>query len=58
MTVYLVTLAITKNGTTIGTTEDAFEASSAAQAEADAIAAWKALEPHHGFRPLLVVERR
>ncbi len=58
MTAYSVTLAITKNGATIGTTDDVFEASSAAQAEADAIAAWKAVEPQHGFRPLLTVAQR
>ena len=50
-------LAITKNGTTSGTTEDVFEASSAAQAEADAIR-MEGRRAAPRFRPLVTDARR
>jgi len=46
------------NGATIGSTDDVFEALAAAEAEALAVSAWKAVEPGYGFRPLLTIERR
>jgi hypothetical protein len=58
VTVFTVVLDITRNGVSIGSTEDVFEAESADDAAAQAVAAWQALRPGVTFHPLLILARR
>jgi hypothetical protein len=55
---YTVVLDITRNGTSIGSTEDVFEAESADDATARIVAAWKALRPDMTPYALLVLEQQ
>jgi hypothetical protein len=54
---FTVMLAKTLHGCTVGSTKDVFDADTAADAQALAVTAWKAVEPRYGFQPLLVIER-
>jgi hypothetical protein len=58
VTVFTVILAVVVEGSTAGTTEDEFEASSAEEAEALAIAAWRGVRPDRDYQPLFTVARR
>jgi len=55
MTSYRVILDVVFGGASVGSTDDTFIATSAAEAEAKAIAAWKQVRPSCSFRPLLTV---
>jgi hypothetical protein len=56
--VYVVILHATLHGSSVMATEDVVEAYSPEQAEEQAIAAWRALEPRFNFSPLLVLQRQ
>ena len=58
MTVFTVMLAVVFEGATVGSTEDEFEADTAQEAEALAVAAWRAVRPDRDYRPLLTLARR
>jgi hypothetical protein len=45
-------------GASVGSTEDVFDAATAEQAEALAIAAWTKADPRCTYRPLLTLDRR
>jgi hypothetical protein len=51
-----VILAVVLHGATVGSTDDVIEAEDAADAEAKAIAAWRAAGPGCSFRPLLTMQ--
>ena len=53
---FVVVLALVWKGATVGSTEDVIEARDAADAEAKAIAAWRAARPGCSFRPLLTTQ--
>ena len=50
---YRVTLDIVLHGSSIGSTDDVVQATSAREAESKAIAGWKAMEPALTFQPLV-----
>jgi hypothetical protein len=56
MPLFVVRLAVVLHGATVGSTEDVIEARDAADAEAKAIKAWRALRPGCSFRPLLTTQ--
>jgi hypothetical protein len=56
MATYRVILAATLHGASIGSTNDVIEATSAVQAEALAIEAWREREPKLTFHPLFTCE--
>jgi hypothetical protein len=58
VTTYLVMLAVVVEGSTAGTTSDEFEATTAEDAEALAIAAWRDVRPDRDYQPLLTLARR
>ena len=58
MTAYTVILAKLYAGASVGSTEDVFDAASAEQAEALAVAAWEQADPRYNYRPLLTLDRR
>jgi hypothetical protein len=57
VTSYVVTLQVILHGCSVGSTEDVIEATSAAEAEEQAIAAWSEAEPRYEYRPLLTMQK-
>ena len=53
---FLVVLEVVWRGAVVGSTEDVVEGEDAADAEAKAIAAWRAVRPGCSFRPLLTTQ--
>jgi hypothetical protein len=58
VTRYVVVLEVRRRGSSCGTTEDTFEAADAAEAEAQAVAAWTSARPDCTFAPLLTTTER
>jgi hypothetical protein len=53
VTRFVVVLEVRRLGSSCGTTEDVIEAADAADAEAQAVAAWKSARPECSYAPLL-----
>jgi hypothetical protein len=53
---FTVVLEVVWKRAVVGSTEDVIEARDAADAEAKAIKAWRALRPGRSFRPLLTTQ--
>jgi hypothetical protein len=49
VTRFVVVLEVRRHGSACGTTEDTFEAADAAEAEAQAVAAWSSVRPECAF---------
>ena len=58
MTAYTVILQNVYVGAPIGSSEDVFDAATAEDAEALAIAAWTQADPRHSYQPLFTLDRR
>jgi hypothetical protein len=57
VTQYVATLQVILHGCSVGSTEEVVEASSPAEAEEQAIAAWREAEPRYEYRPLLTMQK-
>jgi hypothetical protein len=55
--VFTVLLAITMNGSSIGSTEDVIEADTADEAERETVEAWTRVRPECTFGPLLTIRQ-
>jgi hypothetical protein len=55
VTRYVVVLEVRRHGSSFGTTEDVIEAADAAEAEAQAVAAWKNARHECSYAPLLTL---
>ena len=55
---FTVVLEVRLRGVPVGSTEDAFEAESIEEAEARAVAAWKAARPGFTYAPLVTTAER